>query len=123
MREVLGGARIVTLTVRSLARARTFWVDRLGFAATADEPGRGCLVNLGNFRLRLVPADEVHPAVGRGAAVTFRTRNVGRTAAELTARGVAFESHTGPGGDWIETSDPDGHRVVFAERLSEGAPR
>jgi catechol 2,3-dioxygenase-like lactoylglutathione lyase family enzyme len=117
MREVLGGARIVALSCRSLARARRFWVERLGFAVESERPGRFVGVNLGNFRLRLVPADDARPVAGRGVAVTFRTRNLARTAKELADRGVAFESHATPDGDVLETSDPDGHRVAFVERL------
>jgi catechol 2,3-dioxygenase-like lactoylglutathione lyase family enzyme len=117
MREVFGGARAVALSCRSLARSRRFWVERLGFSLLSEQAGRSAVVNLGNFRLRLVPADDAHPPRGGGVAVTFRTRNLARTAKELGERGVAFESHTAPSGDWIETADPDGHRVVFVERL------
>ena len=117
MREVFGGARVVVLACRSVARARRFWVDRLGFSLLAEKSGRQADVNLGNFRLRLVAADDVNVPRGGGVAVTFRSRSLPRTAKELTDRGVAYESHTAPSGDWIETSDPDGHRVVFVERL------
>lgn len=118
MREVHGGARAVVLTVRSLPRARTFWVDRLGFRVQKEEPGRFVQVNLGNFRLRLVPADDARRPRGAGTAIVFQVRSLSRTARELTDRGVAFEEHDLPrDGAWIETGDPDGHRVVFRERV------
>lgn len=118
MREVFGGARIVTFTTGNLARSRAFWVDRLGFAVVNEEPDRFVTVNVGTFRLRLERADDAHPAKGGGAALTFRVRNVAKTARELDARGVGYESFTGPrSGDYLETSDPDGYRIVFTERL------
>ena len=118
MREVYGGARVVTFVTRDLARARAFYVDSLGFAVVKEEPGRFVMINAGTFRLCIDRADEVHPARGGGATVTFRVRNLSRTAKELEARGVGYEAFTGPRvGDYLETSDPDGYRLVFAERL------
>ena len=118
MREVMGGARIVTFTTRSLAKARAFYVDRLGFAVIREESGRYVMVNVGTFRLCIDAADTAHPAKGGGATLIFRVRNLGRTAKELEARGVAHEQFTGARvGDYLETSDPDGYRLVFCERL------
>jgi len=118
MREVYGGARIVTFVTRNLAKSRAFWVDRLGFSVLKEEADRFVMVNAGTFRLCIDRADGPHPAKGGGAALTFRVRNVAKTAKELDARGVAYESFTGPRiGDYLETSDPDGYRIVFAERL------
>ena len=117
MKEVFGGARVVTLACRSLAKSRRFWVERLGFSLLSEQSGSWVLVNLGNFRLRLVPHDDAHAPRGGGVALTFRSRHLARTAKELGERGVAFESHTAPSGDWLETADPDGHRVLFVERV------
>lgn len=119
MKEVLGGARVVVLRVRSLARARRFWSDRLGFSVMKTEPGRAVVLNLGNFRLRLEQAaGEVRPFRGASAAIVFRVRNLARTAKELDDRGVAYEEHSGPhDGSWLESGDPDGWRIVFTERL------
>lgn len=117
MKEVFGGARAVVLTVRSLARSRKWWVERLGFSVVEERPGR-CVVNLGNFRLRLEQADDARPFRGAGAAVVFRVRSLERTARELDERGVAYEEHRGPReGAWLETGDPDGWRVAFVERV------
>ena len=118
MREVFGGARIVTFTTRNLARARDFYVDRLGFSVLDERPGKFVMVNVGTFRLCIDRADEAHPAKGGGASLVFRVRNISKTAKELESRGVGYESFTGPRvGDYLETSDPDGYRIVFAERL------
>lgn len=118
MREVYGGVRMVSIVTRHLARSRAFWVDRLGFAVVKEEAERSVTVNVGTFRLCIERADEARPAKGGGASLVFRVRNVGKTAKELDARGVGYELFTNPRtGDWLETSDPDGYRVVFAERL------
>ena len=118
MREVYGGVRIVTFVTRNLAKARAFYVDRLGFAIVKEEPGVFVMVNAGTFRLSIERADDAHPAKGGGATIHFRVRNVAKTAKELDERGVGYESFTNPrSGDYLETSDPDGYRLVFAERL------
>lgn len=118
MREVYGGARIVTFVTRNLTRSRAFWVDRLGFSVLKEEKDRFVMVNAGTFRLCIDRADGAHPAKGGGASLLFRVRNLAKTAKELDARGVGYETFTGPRvGDYLETSDPDGYRIVFAERL------
>lgn len=118
MKEVFGGVRIVTYSVRDLARARAFYVDQLGFAVVKEEPGVFAMVNVGTFRLCLDQADGVHPAKGGGAALLFRVRNLAKTAKELDKRGIGYDTFTGARiGDWLETHDPDGYRIVFAERL------
>ena len=119
MKEVLGGARVVALSVRDLARARTFWVERMGFRLMKEEPDRYVQVNLGNFRLRLESSGEVRRPRGAGIALIFQVRSLPKTARELDQRGVAYEEISPPdGGASLETGDPDGHRVVFRERLS-----
>ncbi len=118
MREVYGGVRIVTFTTRDLARARDFYVDRLGLAIVREEPDVYVMVNAGTFRLCIDRADAAHPAKGGGASLLFRVKNVAKTAKELEERGVAYEAFTGARvGDYLEASDPDGYRLVFAERL------
>ena len=117
MREVFGGVRIVTFVVRSLAKSRAFYVDRLGFGVVQEKADHFVTVNVGTFRLCLDRADDAHPWKGGGAALVFRVRNVAKTAKELDGKGVAYESFTGARvGDYIETSDPDGYRLIFTER-------
>lgn len=115
MKEVFGGVRAVALPVRSVARARKFYVDRLGFRLIREETGNVAIVNLGSLRLCL---DASHDARTRGgASLVFQSRNLAKTAKELTERGVAFEQHTGPRtGDRLEVGDPDGNTIVFTER-------
>jgi catechol 2,3-dioxygenase-like lactoylglutathione lyase family enzyme len=118
VREVFGGVRVVTFVSRDLARARDFYVERLGLRLEQEEPGAFLLLNAGTFRLCIDAADAAHPARGGGAKLVFRVRNVARTARELEARGVGYECHTGRRvGDYLETSDPDGYRLVFTEKL------
>lgn len=117
MKEVYGGVRIVTFVTRNLAKARAFYVDRLGLSVLREEPHHFVMVNAGTFRLCIDRADEAHPAKGGGATLHFRVRNVAKTAKELDARGIAYEMFTGPRvGDYLEASDPDGYRLIFAER-------
>ena len=118
MREVYGGVRIVTFTTRNLARSRAFYVERLGLAVVREEADKYVMVNAGTFRLCIDTADAAHPAKGGGASLLFRVRNVAKTAKELEERGVAYEAFTGQRvGDFLEAADPDGYRLVFAERL------
>jgi len=118
VREVFGGARIVTFTTRNLAKARAFYADRLGFAVMDEKADHYVMFNVGTFRLCIDRADDAHPAKGGGASVIFRVRNLAKTAKELDAKDVAYESFTGARiGDYLETSDPDGYRIVFTERL------
>ena len=118
MREVFGGVRIVTFVTKNLARARTFYVDQLGFSVVKEEPAHFVMVNVGTFRLCIDRADDAHPAKGGGSTLIFRVKNLAKTAKELDVRGVGYESFTGARvGDYLETSDPDGYRIVFTERL------
>jgi catechol 2,3-dioxygenase-like lactoylglutathione lyase family enzyme len=112
MKEVFGGARAIAFPVRSVARSRRFWVERLGFSLLEEVPGRFAVVNLGTIRLRLESAP-VSRAGDTGASVVFHSRSLARTAEEFTARGVAFEHHTGRSGDFLEVGDPDGNRLVI----------
>lgn len=118
MKEVFGGVRIVTFTTKNLGRARAFYVERLGFAVVKEETDRFVMVNVGTFRLCVDRADDANPAKGGGASLIFRVRNLAKTAKELDSKGVAYEEFTGARiGDWLEVRDPDGYKIVFAERL------
>ena len=118
MKEVYGGVRIVSFTTRNLARARAFYVDKLGLAVVKEEPKHFVMVNAGTFRLCIDRADDANPAKGGGARLIFRVRNVAKTAKELDERGIGYETFTGARvGDYLETSDPDGYKLVFTERL------
>ena len=118
MREVFGGVRIVTFVTKNLVRARAFYVDRLGFAVVKEEADRFVMLNVGTFRLCIDRSEDAHPAKGGGAALIFRVKNLAKTAKELDARGVGYETFTGARvGDYLEFADPDGYRLVFTERL------
>ena len=116
MREVFGGVRIVALPVRSVAKARRFYVERLGFKLIREETAQFAMVNLGSVRLCLDAERELSK---RGTIrLLFQTRSITKTAKELDERGVAYEQVTGPrSGDYLEVGDPDGNVLVFSERL------
>ena len=118
MKEVYGGVRIVSFTTKNLAKSRAFYVDKLGLAIVKEEPQHFVMVNCGTFRLCIDRQDDANRAKGGGARLIFRVRNVAKTAKELDQRGIGYETFTGVRvGDYLETSDPDGYRIVFSERL------
>ena len=106
MREVFGGVRQVTFACRDLAAARAFYVDRLGFAVLEEEPERRVLVNVGTFRMRLEKAAEDPVPDAGTTTLTFRVKNLARTAGELDARGIGYEAGTSArSGDFLQTYD------------------
>lgn len=116
MREVYGGVRVVTCACADLAATRAFYLDRLGLSPLRDDPARQVVVNVGTFRLRLVPADDARPATLGGPAFAFRVHDLGRTARELDRRGVPYTQRTERGlGDVLEIHDPDGRPLIFSE--------
>ncbi len=118
MREVYGGVRRVTCAVRDLAATRAFYATRLGFALVDEAPGHWIEVNVATFRLRFVPATESAPPAGRGLELTFRVDRLADTASELDTRKVPYAAYTSRRGrDYLEVHDPDGHRIVFTERV------
>ena len=116
--DLRSGVRQITIRTADLAASRAFYADRLGFSLLEEEQGRYAQLNLGTFRLRLEVPGADGPSSGRGTTLTFTVKNLARTGEELAARGIGYEARTSVRtGDYLETTDPDGYRIVFAERL------
>lgn len=122
----------VEVHVTSVARAREFYVDKLGLAVLDDMPELDLLaVRAGQLRISIFGG-----YVSRGdgderwcsSHLIFRTADLNRTIAALTERGVVFTGEVVEAGGFIRdiaTTDPDGNVVEFAEYLRDplsGAP-
>lgn len=103
----LANAQPVTfLFTRDRAQARAFYADMLGLTHTASDEYAECF-DLAGTPLRIVPiADHVpspHTVLG------WEVADIATTAAEMAAKGIAFEMYEGfgqdAGGIW---SSPDG---------------
>ncbi|MFI6094797.1 VOC family protein [Lentzea sp. NPDC051213] len=116
----------VELHVQSVARAREFYVDKLGLAVLDDMPQLGLLaLRAGPVRISIFGGYEPRSGADDrkcGAHLIFRTADLDRTIQELTARGIAFTGEIVEAGGFIRdiaTTDPDGNTVEFAEYLRD----
>jgi len=122
---VLGTCDIVAFVATSdMARARTFYADRLGLAVVTEDPF-ACTFDAGGTRLRITGVDEV--AVAPYTVLGWSVLDIDLTVRALSARGVAFERFGGmeqddlgvwttPGHDrvaWFK--DPDGHTLSITQ--------
>ena len=111
--------------VRDIARARTFYADKLGLALKAEGTHHGyCVFDAGNAELVIeavgfdAPAEE-QALVGRFTGLSFLVADVHRQHQVLSARGVVF---TGVpevqfwGGTLATLSDPDGNQLQIVQR-------
>ncbi len=108
----------VAITTADLARARGFWVDRLGFAVTEEEPGHHFLVDAGGLRLCVDASDgDVHVAGGADPVIGLKVASLSDALAALAERGVrpARGPVTGRRGSHAELRDPDGRTVIVTE--------
>ncbi len=108
----------VAVTTRDIDAARRFWVDRLGFAVTEEEPGHFFIVDAGGLRLCVDLEDgEVHRAGGMDPVIGLKVRSVDQTLAALAERGVHCTKApaTHRGGRYAELRDPDGRAVILTE--------
>lgn len=118
LKEVQGGVRIVTFIVSDLAKAREFYVGKLGLLVEREEPGRFFMVNVGSFRLCIDKADANAPARGGGSTLIFMVRSLGAAEKELAGHGIKAEKKKGPrAGEYLEVSDPEGYVLVFTEKI------
>jgi catechol 2,3-dioxygenase-like lactoylglutathione lyase family enzyme len=83
------GRAIAKIPVQDLARARTWYRDKLGLEPLEERPGglRYCCA-AGEFHLFLSAGS----ASGTATQMGFEVDDIDATAAELRARGVVFES-------------------------------
>jgi catechol 2,3-dioxygenase-like lactoylglutathione lyase family enzyme len=117
---------VVVVPVTDIDRAKSFYIDKLGFRLDADTrptpamrvvhmtpPGSACSVVIGPV---VVPADA---APGPGASMQLVVTDIEAARAQLTGRGVeASEIQTldpRDGGKFVFFSDPDGNNWAIQE--------
>jgi catechol 2,3-dioxygenase-like lactoylglutathione lyase family enzyme len=108
----------VTLTTTDLARQRMFWVDKLGFEISEENPGEFFIVDAGGLRLCIDLADgEVHASGGTDPVIGLKVDSVQKTLAALAERGlaVAAEPLHAQKGSYAVIRDPDGRAVILTE--------
>ncbi len=108
----------VALTTRDLARARDFWVKRLGFRVVSQKRGDFFMVDAAGVRLCVDRADgATHQAGGTDPVIGLMVASLEQTLAALARRGV--RPSRGPvkaaRGSYAELKDPDGRTVVLTE--------
>ena len=108
----------VAVTTTDLARARTFWVDQMGFSVTEEAAGHHFIVDAGGLRLCVDLADGgVHRAGGGDPVIGFKVARLAPALEALVRRGVRPEKGpvTGARGSFAELRDPDGRVVILTE--------
>ena len=108
----------VAITTLDLDRARSFWVDALGFPITEEKAGHFFIVDAGGLRLCIDLADdEIHKIGGSDPIIGLKVQSVSETVRQLAARGIQCEStsSTGGRGNYATIRDPDGRAVIITE--------
>lgn len=111
----------VALYVADQDRAKSFYVDTLGFELNADQAGMGGIgrwieVAPRGGQTSLMLADAAgwnkQDRIGQSADLTLRCEDARALHAELAAQGVAVtEPQTQRFGTFIDITDPDGHQL------------
>lgn len=89
----LEGHAHTALPVKDLARARTFYSEKLGLEPMAENPG-GLLYRIGSAQFLLYPSGH---SPGGHTQMNVRVRDVAAMVAGLRANGVVFEDYDMPG--------------------------
>lgn len=100
--------------VKDLEREREFYVDRLGFPVEEDQPGSFVMLRAGSTKLCIDKGKEREPALGGGASLFFKVKDIDTTAKELQNRGVSFKR---TGDEYLEVWDPEGYKLLFTRSL------
>jgi catechol 2,3-dioxygenase-like lactoylglutathione lyase family enzyme len=120
----------VRYLVADVDRARSFYLDRLGFTPGVDKRPAFCVVHLDDLVLWLAgPAssaalpmpDGQRPRPGGWSRFVIEVADIAARVDELRAAGVTFRSRivSGPGGRQILLEDPDGNPVeLFQPRAA-----
>jgi catechol 2,3-dioxygenase-like lactoylglutathione lyase family enzyme len=116
----------VRYLVDDVDRARSFYLDHLGFEPGVDKRPAFCVVHLGDLVLWLAgPAssaarqmpDGRRPGPGGWARFVIEVEDLEERVETLRAAGVTFRNRivVGPGGKQILVEDPDGNLVELFE--------
>jgi predicted enzyme related to lactoylglutathione lyase len=116
---------IVSIPVADQDRAKSFYVEQLGFQCLADvpfaegmrwitvaPPGAETILSLVTWSENMKP--------GSLEGLIFVVDDIEREYAALVARGVAFDRapHVEPFGKFAQFRDPDGNRLTLRELLN-----
>jgi len=108
----------VAITTTDLGRARTFWVDQLGFRVTEERHDEFFIIDAGGLRFCVDLADgDIHVAGGTDPVVGLKVASLEAVLADLAARGVQVASPpvSGGRGRYAVLRDPDGRPVILTE--------
>ena len=117
-RGLIERCAFVAVTTASLARARKFWVDRMGFPGVRQKRGDFFMVDAAGVRLCFDLADgETHRLGSSDPVIGLKVASLERTLAALARRGVrpVRAPVASPRGSYAELKDPDGRSVVLTE--------
>jgi len=98
--ELAASQVTVMLPVKDLARARSFYEERLGLTAGEARPDGKFVYRCGGTELALFPKPEGTKA--EHTAVSFRVADIVASVAELAGRGVTFADYDLPGLKTVE---------------------
>jgi catechol 2,3-dioxygenase-like lactoylglutathione lyase family enzyme len=115
----------VALYATDQDRAKSFYVDALGFEVGADQPGLGGIgrwIEVApkgaqtSFMLADAAGWNKEDRVGTSADVTLRCEDARALYADLAAKGVEVtEPESQRFGTFIDVTDPDGHRLRIVD--------
>ncbi len=114
--------KFVGMPTRDQARARDFYVGKLGFEVSTDQPfndkQRWIELRIGTSSTRIVlfTPDGHEDRIGTFFNGSFACDDVQATYRQLTAKGVEFVSppQKQPWGEFAILKDPDGNQLVLS---------
>jgi glyoxylase I family protein len=116
----------VEIHVSSLAKAREFYIEKLGLELIDEIPALNLIaVRSGNVRISIFGGYEHDPAPSPnrvGTHIIFRTEDLEQAIRELESRGVVFTNKIAEAPGFIRdiaTADPDGNRIEIAQYLRD----
>lgn len=85
-----------SFSVKDLAEAKEFYVDKLGFTMGAEMTDEALKVVSGGQRYHIYPKADHTPA--DFTLINFKVDDIAAAMAELKAKGISFEQYSGEGG-------------------------
>lgn len=103
---------VVSLAMQDPAAARTFYLDKLGFTASASNPMLLNLPGSSNQQVEIVPLDPL----GSKSRITLETSSTANAESLLTTQKVPFIPSTKKPGSATIVTDPDGNLIYIQSR-------
>jgi predicted enzyme related to lactoylglutathione lyase len=115
--------KFVSIPVRDQNRALNFYTEKLGLTMITDQPfdGKQRWIELripkAETRIVLFTPDGMENRVGSYTGISLDCDDLGKTYAELIARGVEFDGppQRQPWGNYAKFSDSEGNSFVLSE--------